>query len=456
MRQTCDAREMSGPSRPGIVNGDRKHSSVNTADLRGIEARDLLCVWPLKRDTRRRSHSDLYKRSKSVEMLHVFISHSWSASPLVKYAVLSFRYNTPFAFCASFLTFIFLRLWGVGDALCFIGMWIGLVCGYLWGGRASFDRTLLFFDQCCIHQDDETKKLEGIRHIGDYLTRAEGFVIFWSQDYNTRLWCIFELACFLRVNGPDNLEVWPLPILEHRFVIVLFHQCYWVVFSMLHHPHYELLLDIVYTTVTGLYCLFIEGRQRVRIQRDVNHLDLSKLECSLDSDREMIMAHIRRMYGGFDEFRSFAENLFAGFHHQWSINGYTFRNIFVTCFPSICVSVLNGRILTAATITCGRTVLLICFYTITYTAVRLGYTSSLARIVCRSLYLLCGVVHAAAIVWVRHVESSFLEATSYTSEYIVICLIIEMGAVMLLEKALGLMTYPPHAYILQMCNFIDM
>lgn len=58
----------------------------------------------------------------------------------------------------------------------------------------------VFLDCVCIAQHDEELKKAGIQALGGFLTQSQELLILWSPRTFTRLWCNFELACFLRQN----------------------------------------------------------------------------------------------------------------------------------------------------------------------------------------------------------------------------------------------------------------
>eukprot|EP00434_Breviolum_minutum_P009385 symbB.v1.2.008264.t1/scaffold518.1/size193124/5 len=58
----------------------------------------------------------------------------------------------------------------------------------------------VFLDCVCIAQHDEELKKAGIQALGGFLTQSQELLILWSPRTFERLWCNFELACFLRQN----------------------------------------------------------------------------------------------------------------------------------------------------------------------------------------------------------------------------------------------------------------
>ena len=69
-----------------------------------------------------------------------------------------------------------------------------------------------FLDKVCIDQIDQKRKSAGISSLGAFLGSAENFVVLFSPDYFSRLWCCYELAAFrhLQVAGKQKITFLPL------------------------------------------------------------------------------------------------------------------------------------------------------------------------------------------------------------------------------------------------------
>ncbi|KAF4654857.1 hypothetical protein FOL46_008487 [Perkinsus olseni] len=423
-------------------------------DLKGVAACDLARHWPLKPHGREVHKNDLFLRSRRVKRLDMFISHSWSAAPYLKYGCFSLRYNSVQAFTLAGLCGWAMTLYELPVPVIFVGMWLALFSGYLLGGFLCWDRTMVFFDQFCIHQDDEAKKLEGIKHIGDYLQRSQKLVIFWSADYNERLWCIFELACFLRTDSSRNVEIWPLLIIENRVRIMSFQQLYWALRTALDGDVFlpGWLIDLVFSLCTGYFCLYIDGKPRMKLQQDLLRFDARALKCYLEGDRVMIMQHIERLYGDFENFRSQATKLFAHLFNQWGANEYSLRITLVNAFPMICATMLTGRIVTGITVTAMRIILHILFYCVYGSAAMLGCCSSFARRMCRIICLCLSVVHSVTLTAVWNFEGGLVTRPGPW-----VCLTsvaVQVVVILCLKKVLLALTQRPHKYVDRMCEWL--
>ena len=49
-----------------------------------------------------------------------------------------------------------------------------------------------FLDKVCIDQVNDSRKAAGIASLGAFLGSAENFVVLFSPDYFSRLWCCYE------------------------------------------------------------------------------------------------------------------------------------------------------------------------------------------------------------------------------------------------------------------------
>merc|ERR1719183_2449931 len=62
-------------------------------------------------------------------------------------------------------------------------------------------------DKACIPQDNEEAKKACVLLIEEFLKLSDGLIVLLSWHYFTRLWCVFEWACFLRLKSPLQVEI---------------------------------------------------------------------------------------------------------------------------------------------------------------------------------------------------------------------------------------------------------
>lgn len=161
-----------------------------------------------------------FRRSVPTERISEFWSHSWQLSAWKKILTLLFLKNGFAALClgtfASLLGFtlsytqILPSVLGFGGKVSFWSTLFGVI---------TFGATLLlwrnqervFLDVCCINQVDNIAKSEGILSLGGILKRSEKMLVLWDRSYIERLWCMFELAAFIKSRGgyPPQVEIRP-------------------------------------------------------------------------------------------------------------------------------------------------------------------------------------------------------------------------------------------------------
>lgn len=84
-------------------------------------------------------------------------------------------------------------------------------------------RSVVFVDKLCIDQGNEARKTAGVHHLGAFLHHARRFVVLWTPQYFTRLWCTYELACWMHLAKPLNSVVFcPLKLITALLYVMLF------------------------------------------------------------------------------------------------------------------------------------------------------------------------------------------------------------------------------------------
>lgn len=170
-----------------------------------------------------------YELSMEVEAISDFISHDWASGRWAKYLTLVCIYNFKAAFLWSTLvaflvTLIEGGLLASGQPLVHsttisvssttylvhtgiaaliipppVFVLILLFGQHLPGLCTGYGRVMTFVDKLCIHQTDLEKKTQGICCISGFLKRSDRIVVLWSPQYLTRLWCVYEVACWIHL-----------------------------------------------------------------------------------------------------------------------------------------------------------------------------------------------------------------------------------------------------------------
>merc|ERR1719350_1662992 len=85
----------------------------------------------------------------------------------------------------------------------------------------------VFLDKTCIHQTDKDLQREGILKLGAFLRSSSKMLVVYSDIYLTKLWTVYEVACFLSLHPTSNMTVVPIsqPVLILAGMISLYATC---------------------------------------------------------------------------------------------------------------------------------------------------------------------------------------------------------------------------------------
>eukprot|EP00435_Cladocopium_sp_Y103_P052611 s70_g16.t1 len=246
--RTSERSKRISVSRPrGGSLGIGSVGSVNTEEIEEIEAELLRGVslstalnglgkhWKLPSLTSMYEiqEKSAYKLSFEVAAFHHFLSHDWKTSRWAKYWSILILFNLRAATIATFLAAILVGLYigpqPVPVSLHSLSMvaarflpWLVFVfflC--FWQSLRSVSRRplVVFLDKLCIAQHDPALKAKGIRGLSTFLDRSEQLTILWSSRYFTRLWCVYELATFLRHGQAQQVQLFPVAMARVLLVI---------------------------------------------------------------------------------------------------------------------------------------------------------------------------------------------------------------------------------------------
>jgi len=153
----------------------------------------------------------LYHYSRQSDKIATFWSHSWHGSRWQKISTLFLLYN-------GWVSVVF----GTLAALLMSALFAcGILPGFtrlaifpeipfsIWGLTTGILVTLLlfcfwrpkqevFFDRICIHPENEVLKLDAIFSLAGILKESKEMLVLWDQSWSSRLWCLFEMAAFLK------------------------------------------------------------------------------------------------------------------------------------------------------------------------------------------------------------------------------------------------------------------
>ena len=162
---------------------------------------------------------ELHHKSRKSNEITRFWSHSWHGSSWQKVLTLLVLYNglasvlfgTVAAFAMMWL-FAFGFLPGFGRYLSDLdtpwsawslatGLVVSIASFVLWKPQEK-----VFFDRICISEDRDLKS-QAIFSLAGMLKKSKHMLVLWDPSWSDRLWCLFELAAFLKCKKEGSQQV---------------------------------------------------------------------------------------------------------------------------------------------------------------------------------------------------------------------------------------------------------
>ncbi|CAE7938121.1 unnamed protein product [Symbiodinium sp. KB8] len=96
------------------------------------------------------------------------------------------------------------------------GVVVSTLTLFLWRPKQA-----MFLDRICINQVDQAMKAEGVLNMGAILKHSDSMLVLWDTTFASRLWCLFEMAAFLKSHedGLEHLRIKPTYLAPCTFVI---------------------------------------------------------------------------------------------------------------------------------------------------------------------------------------------------------------------------------------------
>ena len=159
-----------------------------------------------------------YHKSQQSDRIGRFWSHSWHGSRWMKVLTLLVQYNGLASIllgtCAAF---VMMLLFGLGHLPIYespnyfnrgepvslwslvVGLLVAIVTFTLWKPQQH-----VFFDRICINDGDPDMKTEAIVSLAGMLKESKELLVLWDASWSDRLWCLFELAAFLKCKNAEG------------------------------------------------------------------------------------------------------------------------------------------------------------------------------------------------------------------------------------------------------------
>ena len=260
--------------------------------------------------------------SRPTDHLGAFISHNWSVGRSRKWLALSLEYNFRSALVCGTLT---------AALLCVVSSlgWLplsaadgaygtqhqGIYCTVC--GACVFNVVLLlgsdvvpgylmrhhevFLDKVCIHQVDKKLQRQGIESLGGFLFHSWSMVVLYTPVYTTKVWTVYEMACFLCAH-PGGRLVW-LPVDVAPVVVVvsflglLKKVVEWWMYlestrERLAASDWLLNVTNILIAVCATHLLHKLTRDQVQSEADLRVFSIRNAICAVESDRAVVEGNV--------------------------------------------------------------------------------------------------------------------------------------------------------------------
>jgi TIR domain len=195
-----------------------------------------------------------FNRARKVNEADVFVSHTWVDPVYLKYArELSFHKGETEFWEAKCLSIRY-GCWALQDRKILPRL----------GGISRTSGLSFWIDRACINPRDAGIKRQQIESLEKFIKKSKSLIVLGSPNYFRRLWCVYEIACYLMTHSFDRIEI----------------------------ETYN--LGAMWITILP------------QIHSSVRNLKAANTECTFPEDREILKAKINEYYSTFESFEIFA------------------------------------------------------------------------------------------------------------------------------------------------------
>jgi len=278
--------------------------------------------------------------SRRTEQIDYFFSHDWETSRFLKWLTLLVMFNSPAAAISLLIVTGLIStcaaLGGEGvpqwllPCLPLFPMLTYAVILIFWQKiRSRWKEPMVFLDRLCIAQHDMALKEQGIRGLGCFLSKSRNLTILWSGRYFSRLWCLYELASYLKDENirdqQRNLQILPVHLCL-LLIITSVQSMLWIVFLMISlttgvQPSSQSILfnlfgrggaaSIPLALYVGLGCM----TQLYQLPQQLLHFQVQEAECfccsnnhkhpetgkELPCDRQLVFSALQKWFGDVND-----------------------------------------------------------------------------------------------------------------------------------------------------------
>ena len=156
----------------------------------------------------------MHHKSRRSDKIDRFWSHSWHGAKWSKVLTLLVLYNGKASMLLGTLAaFVMSLLYAFGylpelvDRMHHVRSVWSLSTGFLVSTLTFIlwkPRQAVFFDRICINQEDSQLKSSAIFSLAGILRNSKEMLVLWDPSWCDRLWCLFELAAFLKCKKAEG------------------------------------------------------------------------------------------------------------------------------------------------------------------------------------------------------------------------------------------------------------
>lgn len=173
---------------------------------------------------------------------------------------------------------------------------------------AGFHGCTIFLDKTCIHQEDKAKQRQGILKLGAFVRSSSQMLVIYTGLYLTKLWTVYEIACFLSQHPAQSLVIVPTyqPVLVFGGVAIAYMRLLLVVLCRSQGwPALPAFTSTGFLAALGVAILFRRwARAKEAIRRRVANFQVTECTCFHEDDRSLVhhnIALLMRAIGEVDD-----------------------------------------------------------------------------------------------------------------------------------------------------------
>lgn len=161
---------------------------------------------------------------------------------------------------------------------------------------------------------------QGIMSISAFLAASDELRVLWSSPLLSRLWCVFELAAYRKVNPEGRIVIAPLRNESSACIMFLWWQAacaaFWVARSGAGGGNPTSMLLVLLVLFSALipataFAIWRNYQNSAQLRSQLANFDVMNVDCSSDFDRECIHDAIITWYGSLEAFSEHVRGPFS-------------------------------------------------------------------------------------------------------------------------------------------------